>query len=172
MPKEPPSRRLWCCLLFLAFLGVATWLWLSRREPARPPISLEFTGETSTGLHLNPFGRFIVRNLRGHPVRWSRAGVEAPQDLDLPFSAGLDSFIPFGTLGPGAQTNFLAMVPHTKGVAFRVLVGYAAEPGLLDRVRAKLPSPLPVIDAVWPRSDVWRTYTSQWFYATQDYTRP
>jgi hypothetical protein len=115
---------------------------------------------------LNPFGRFIITNRSSRAVRWARTGVDAPSD---PFGVSVDSNIPRGLLQPGAHTNFRALVPSTKGFAFRIMVDCAPEPHALDRIRAKLPSPLPVLDLVWPRTDLSRTVTSRWFHATADY---
>ena len=169
VPRDRGSRDLWYCFLILGFVALVIWSWMSRSERRLPLISVEFTGEISLGSHFNPFGRFIVRNEGSRPVRWGRAGVDIPQDPDAEGRAA-DSNLPWGTLEPGGYTNFPALVAHTKGFPFRVMVEYASELSVLDRIRTKLPSPLPVIDRVWPRDYVWRTYTSQWFYATADYS--
>src|SRR6185436_14780923 len=114
------------------------------RGGAHPRLSLRFTGEISSGLHLNPFGRFVLSNEWNRPLVWFRDGVDAPQDPDIAFSASVDSQVLYGTLQPGTSTNFPALVPHTKGVPFRVIIGYSSPPRTLDRLRARLPNPLPV----------------------------
>jgi hypothetical protein len=154
-------------LALLALAGLLLYLALRRSQNVVPPVSVHFTGEISDGLHVNQFGRFTISNQWNCPLRWGRDGVDAPGDPDLRASAGVDSNLPHGVLGIGGHTNFPALVPHTKGVPFRIMVGYARVPGPLDRIRARLP---PVLDRVWPKRDVWGTLTSQWFYATADYT--
>jgi hypothetical protein len=154
-------------LPLLALGGLFLSFALRHSQNVLPPVSVHFTGEISGGLHVNQFGRFIISNQWNRPVQWARNGVDAPGDPDLGWSASVDSNIPHGILGTGAHTNFPALIPHTKGVPFRILVGYALGPGPLDRIRARMP---PLMDRVWPKRDVRRTFTSQWFHATADYT--
>ena len=161
----------YCAVSVLALVGLLITSLVRSRERTLPRLSLHFTGDTSSGLHLNPFGRFILSNEWNRPLEWSRDGVDAPQDPDIGWSASVDSQILFGTLLPGTSTNFPTLVPHTKGVPFRVMIGYACPPRIIDRIRSRLPDPLPVIDRLWPKSNLRRTFTSEWFYATADYTR-
>jgi hypothetical protein len=157
----------------LALLGLLITLLITStsRDRTVPRLSVHFTGEITSGLHRNPFGHFVLSNEWNRPLEWTREGVEAPQDRDIAFGASVDSNIPMGTLQPGTSTNLPILVPHTKGVPFRVMIGYAYPPRTLDRIRSRLPNSLPIIDRLWPRSNLRRTFTSEWFYATADYTR-
>jgi hypothetical protein len=144
---------------------------VSSRDRPAPRFSVHFTGEISPGLHLNPFGHFILSNEWNRTLEWSRDAVEAPQDPDIVWSASADSQFLFGRLRPGASTDFRALVPHTKGVPFRVIIGYNSPPRPLDRIRVRLPDSLTIVDRLWPRPNLRRTFTSEWFNATADYSR-
>jgi hypothetical protein len=160
------------CIGFLSVVGLIFARWVSYQKDPAPPLAIQFVGEIRPGLHLNPFGTFLLVNLSDRSISWNRTSVEALNDTNLNFSMMLDSNLPRGTLTPGARTNFPAIVPSARGIPFRVSVAYAFEPNLLDRLRSGLPSSLAVVEHVWPRSDRWRAYTSEWFRATADYTAP
>jgi hypothetical protein len=158
-------RRGGFVILVLGLVGI---LGQCRSSQLQPVISLHFTGKVLPGLNISPFTEMVLTNESKRAIQWSRGGVEAPEDPDSMFGAGFDSNIPMGTLGEGASTNFPALIPHRKGVRFRVLVNYVYEPNALDRLGAKLARVVPGIDLVWPPLQ-WQTYTSEWYRATVDY---
>ncbi len=125
---KPWHRKLFCfVVLFLGGAAVILHLWVSLSNRLTPVLSIHFAGKVSSGIHRNKFGQFTIVNHGGRPLHWGRADVEAPSDPDLWFSvssAGLDSNLPHGVLRPGSLTNFPAMVPHTPGARFRVVVSY------------------------------------------------
>ena len=144
---------------------IFAWALYPARRTQR--FSIHFTGKISPSYHKNPFGDFIITNQGTGPLTWGRGGVEAPGDPDLWLSRAADLTITHPrTLQPGEATNFPAMVPHTKGVPFRIHVFYFEEPDALDRLRAKIPWRLRII---WRRPLGGSEYTSQWFKATIDY---
>jgi hypothetical protein len=161
---------LWCIVPVVVGLLLVLATRSPKNQGTPSPISVRFTGEISPGMHLNPFGHFVLSNQWSRRLRWSQYAVDAPSERDVGLSASLDSIIRFGTLPSGATTNFTAVIPHTKGVPFRILISYAPEEHALDRLRARFPDPLPVIDRVWPLNR-FCTFTSQWFYATADGNR-
>lgn len=172
MKTRQMRRRFYYGLAVFVLAGSMVCLVVTRsRRPPVSPISIKFTGEIGSGIHLNPFGQFVLSNQSKHPLRWSRASVDAPQDADLGWSASVDSKMWFGEIPAGASTNFPALVPRTKGQRFRLLVRYAAMPSTIEMLRTKLPAQ-PWLDRIWPRDYRWRTLTSQWFYAPEDYKRP
>jgi len=64
----------------LLYLGAVTigvgLLWALS---ARAPIAIRFDGIDSSGVHLNPYGRFTIRNLTQRTIDWSVV-IEAPSD--------------------------------------------------------------------------------------------
>lgn len=160
------SRRFNYTLSILGLLSLLLIFWMFRTRQQGPLVAVHFAGETLGGLRWNPFGYFIITNQSSRVVHWFRAGVESPSNA---ISVLMDPNLPMGVLQPGAHTNFRALVPHTKGFAFRITVSCDPEPKTFDRMRAKLPSPFPLLDKVWPRTDLSCTVTSRWFHTTADY---
>ena len=170
--EQDMKRHLWYIFPALGLVILSFFAWMSRPQFAEPALSLRFTEQVSDGIHVNPFGQFSLTNLSGQALQWSRVAVEAPRDPDLFFSASLDSNIPRGELNKSASTNFRALVPHSKGVPFRVLVSYAPEPRAIDKLRARLPRIFPSVNLIWSGNPpISRVFTSQWFYATTDYKK-
>ena len=169
--KKHKGPTLRFTLLAVAALALAALLWLSVRRPERPvaKVAIQFAGYLDGGIHRNPFGQFILTNQSDQTIEWSRSHVEAPGDSDIGFAESLDSNFEMGALSAGAVVKFRALVPHAKGGPFRVVLNLHTQPTSLDRLRSKFPSPLPVIDSVWPRFTNSITFTSQWFTATTDY---
>ena len=146
-------------LLFLAY-GI------SRKSP--PPISVDPAGIITGGSVAGyPYGRFTLTNRTTRRLHWVRQRVEVPADPDFRMWSSADSTFPLGVLNVAEQTHFLALIPHRAGVPFRVWVGYRTEPNWIDDVRAKLPA---FLDTWWPRRDVFRTFTSDWYRITLDPT--
>ena len=168
------KRRVSRTFLFVLLLIVTVLLGvvgvILQEDRPRPMLTVHFTGRTSPGIHVHPFGEFVITNIGNCAVFWWRGDVEAPTDTNLWFSAGLDSNMPRGSLAPGAATNFPAIVPNPKGAPFRIYLGYQVEPGRLDRIHQTLVRAMPLINQVWARTNRWQTVTSQWFYTTADYT--
>jgi hypothetical protein len=165
----PLRRRLHYIISLILMALIVTAFRLLSPPPNFPPLSIHFTGRITRGLHVHPFGELIVTNISGQTLHWSRGEVEAPSDRTLSFSAGFDSNAEYGRLEPYSSTNFEAIVPHTKGIPFRIVIAYNYEPQPLDRLRTNLVKWCPILDRAWPGASRYHTFTSQWFYATADY---
>jgi len=87
---RPLQKRLRSSALYLGAVTVAVGLlWV---VAARAPIAISFDGIDSSGVHLNPYGRFTIRNLTQRAIDWSVV-IEAPSDPNLEISRMFSSMI-------------------------------------------------------------------------------
>ena len=144
-----------------------------RRPPlvvaARAPIAIRFDGIDSIGVHLNPYGRFAIRNLTQRTIDWSVV-IEAPSDPHLKVSQVFCSFVGAGRLQPGETAPFRALVAGKQGVPFRAVVT-CHEPTLFPTgLWLDLSEVIPLLKRLWnPPDEHLRLIRSPWWSAPSDY---
>lgn len=132
---------------------------------ARAPIAISFDGIDSSGVHLNPYGRFTIRNLTQRAIDWSVV-IEAPSDPHLKSSQLFSSFVGAGRLQPGETAPFRALVAGKQGVPFRAVVR-CHEPTLFTtRLWLDLSEVIPLLRRLWnPTDEHLRLIYSPWWSA-------
>ncbi len=164
---RPPQKRLRSSGLYLGAVVIAVGLlWVLS---ARAPIAIRFDGIDSSGVHLNPYGRFTIQNLTQRAIDWSVV-IEAPADPHLKSSQAFSSFVGAGRLQPGETAPFRALVAGKRGVPFRAVVS-CHEPTLFTtRLWLDLSEVIPQIKRLWnPTDEHLRLIYSPWWSAPSDY---
>ncbi len=164
---RPLQKRLRSSALYLGAVTVAVGLlWV---VATRAPIAISFDGIDSSGVHLNPYGRFTIRNLTQRAIDWSVV-IEAPSDPHLEISQMFSSMIGAGRLQPGETAPFRALVAGKRGVPFRAVVR-CHEPTLFPtRLWLDLSEVIPLLKRLWnPTDEHLRLICSPWWSAPSDY---
>ncbi len=165
-PLQIQKRLRWTALLSLGAVVVAAGLlWVLA---ARAPIAIRFDGIDSSGVHLNPYGRFTIRNLTQRTIDWSVV-IEAPSDPHLKSSQVFCSFAGAGKLQPGETAPFRALVAGSQGVPFRAVVR-CHEPTLFaTRLWLDLSEAIPPLKRLWnPTDEHLRLICSPWWMLTSE----
>lgn len=164
--RSGQNRLQWGAMAFGAVAVGVGLVWLAA---ARAPVAIHFEGIDSSGVHLNPYGRFTVENLTQRAIDWSVA-IEAPLEPNLRSSQVFDSLVGAGRLQPGETTPFRALVAGKQGVPFRAVVT-CHQPALFPtRLWLDLSEVIPLLKRVWsPTGESRRAVYSQWWSAPSDY---